>query len=81
MKNEVSITQTDLAEAIGASLLQSIGGGYTSVDMSIKSVYAYLTVISLGPVPYDRDIKAGACLRITKRRDWSIAQLQWNEHA
>ncbi|KAG2293853.1 hypothetical protein Bca52824_040522 [Brassica carinata] len=27
---------------------------------------------------YDREIKAGACLRITKRRGWSIAQLQWN---
>ncbi|WZZ43772.1 hypothetical protein YC2023_040031 [Brassica napus] len=51
------ITQTDLAEAIGASLLQSIGGAY------------------------DREIKAGACLRITKRRDWSSAHLQWNEHA
>ncbi|KAG2293696.1 hypothetical protein Bca52824_040365 [Brassica carinata] len=61
------ITQTDLAEAIGASLLQSIGGGYTSVDMFIKT--------------YDREIKAGACLRITKRRDWNSAQLQWNEHA
>ncbi|KAF2577857.1 hypothetical protein F2Q68_00003744 [Brassica cretica] len=70
------ITQTDLAEAIGASLLQSIGGGYTSVDMFIKSVR-----ISLGSVPYDREIKAGACLRITKRRDWNSAQLQWNEHA
>ena len=41
----VQITQTDLAEAIGASLLQSIGGGYTSVDMFIKSVR-----ISLGSV-------------------------------
>ncbi|CAN6840484.1 unnamed protein product, partial [Brassica oleracea var. botrytis] len=30
---------------------------------------------------YDREIKAGACLRITKRRGWSIAQLQWNMHS
>ncbi|CAN6885994.1 unnamed protein product [Brassica oleracea] len=52
------ITQTDLAEAIGASLLQSIGGGYTSVDMSIKSVYAYLTVISLGPISPEAKVQA-----------------------
>ncbi|KAL0677066.1 hypothetical protein Bca4012_005047 [Brassica carinata] len=30
---------------------------------------------------YDREIKAGACLRITKRRGWSIAQLQWNMYS
>ncbi|CAN7048291.1 unnamed protein product [Brassica oleracea var. botrytis] len=52
------ITQTDLAEAIGASLLQSIGGGYTSVDMSIKSVYAYLTVISLGYISPEAKVQA-----------------------
>ncbi|CAN6886099.1 unnamed protein product [Brassica oleracea] len=52
------ITQTDVAEAIGASLLQSIGGGYTSVDMSIKSVYAYLTVISLGYISPEAKVQA-----------------------
>ncbi|CAN7091900.1 unnamed protein product [Brassica rapa subsp. narinosa] len=30
---------------------------------------------------YDREIKAGACLKITKRRGWSIVQLQWNIYA
>ncbi|WZZ73767.1 hypothetical protein YC2023_085137 [Brassica napus] len=34
---------TDLAEAIGASLLQLIVG-YMSIDMLIKGVYAYLTI-------------------------------------
>ncbi|CAN6982901.1 unnamed protein product, partial [Brassica oleracea var. botrytis] len=47
------ITQTDLAEAIGASLLQSIGGGYTSVDMFIKSVR-----ISLGSISPEAKVQA-----------------------
>ncbi|CAN6813339.1 unnamed protein product [Brassica oleracea] len=47
------ITQTDLAEAIGASLLQSIGGGYTSVDMFIKSV-----CISLGSISPEAKVQA-----------------------
>ncbi|KAF2604687.1 hypothetical protein F2Q70_00028100 [Brassica cretica] len=76
-------------------------GGYMSTDM-LKSVYAFLTVISLGSyelslyvfVPmktfffymvdwaiYNREMKAGTCLRITKRRGWSIAQFQWNAHS
>ncbi|CAH8385912.1 unnamed protein product [Eruca vesicaria subsp. sativa] len=42
-----------LSESYGASLLQA-EGGYMSMDMFIKA--------------YDREIKAGACLRITKCR-------------
>ncbi|KAJ4901822.1 hypothetical protein Rs2_15773 [Raphanus sativus] len=45
--SEREITWTDLAKAIGDYLLQSIGG-YMSMDMFIKSVYAYLTLISSG---------------------------------
>ncbi|KAF2596779.1 hypothetical protein F2Q68_00011960 [Brassica cretica] len=41
-------------------------GGYMSTDM-LKT--------------YNREMKAGTCLRITKRRGWSIALFQWNVHS
>ncbi|CAN6890928.1 unnamed protein product [Brassica oleracea] len=49
--------QTDLAEAIGASFLQSIGG-YMPMDMLIKGAFELITDES----------KAGACLWISNRR-------------
>ncbi|KAJ4891523.1 hypothetical protein Rs2_31271 [Raphanus sativus] len=55
--SEREITWTDLAKAIGDYLLQSIGG-YMSMDMFIKT--------------YDREIKAGAFLRITKRMGFGV---------
>ncbi|KAG7599975.1 NAD(P)-binding domain superfamily [Arabidopsis suecica] len=49
--------KTDLAEAIDASILQSIGG-YMSMDMLIKGAFELIT----------DEKKAGACLWITNRR-------------
>ncbi|KAG5388029.1 hypothetical protein IGI04_029570 [Brassica rapa subsp. trilocularis] len=49
--------QTDLAEAIGASFLQAIGG-YMPMDMLIKGAFELITDES----------KAGACLWISNRR-------------
>lgn len=39
----VQFIKTDLAEAIDASILQAIGG-YMSMDMLIKGVYAYRNI-------------------------------------
>ncbi|CAA0282196.1 unnamed protein product [Arabidopsis thaliana] len=49
--------KTDLAEAIDASILESIGG-YMSMDMLIKGAFELIT----------DEKKAGACLWITNRR-------------
>ncbi|KAG2241540.1 hypothetical protein Bca52824_096476, partial [Brassica carinata] len=52
-----AVYPTDLAEAIGASFLQSIGG-YMPMDMLIKGAFELITDES----------KAGACLWISNRR-------------